>query len=130
MDFASHIYVDDYAYRKYKKIAKIINKKKRYIEQSFYAVVLNEYTSKLEFEDWLFLMQRHYEKRPPLIVGLAKDYDYAEWLCAHMIKDCIDKTGSLDYISYLAMIDCEEETSEEKPQLIRISGGILNDVIS
>lgn len=125
MIFADYVYVDDYGKSNFESIKKLIEKNKKYIEKSFYVVILNEYSSKLEFEDYLFIMQGHYKKRPPIIVGIAKDYNSAEKLVCSMIKLCLNKVGSLDYISYLASLPAINE--EDKPKLLHVSGGMIDD---
>lgn len=124
MNIADYLYVDDYACEKYNDIEKIIVDNRKYVEDSFYAVILNEYTSKLEFEEWVYLQQRHYKLNPPILVGLARDYDSAEKLVCSMIKNCIDNIGSLDYIAYLASMP---ELEEDGPVLMKVSGGKIND---
>lgn len=124
MNFSDYIYVDDYAYNKYDEIEKIIVQRKRFVEDSFFAIILNEYTSKLEFEEWVYLQQRHYRLNPPTLVGLAKDYDSAEKLVCYMIKNCLNKVGTLDYIAYLASLP---ELEDKGPKLLKISGGKLYD---
>lgn len=121
MIFSDYLYVDDYCSNHYDDISKRIRERKKIIEESFFAIILNEYTSKLEFTEWMFLLQRHYKVREPIIVGLAKDYDSAEMLTSHMIQNCLIKVGSLDYLSYLASLP--ELEDEDKPKLLRISGG-------
>ena len=98
-----------------------MDKRKKIIVDSFFVIILNEYTSKLEFTEWMFLLQRHYKENPPMIVGLAKDYESAEALTCHMIENCMIKVKNLDYIAYLASLP--ELTDEEKPKLLKISGG-------
>ena len=121
MVFSDYIYVDEYAYSNFDKIKENIDKRKKIIVDSFFVIILNEYTSKLEFTEWMFLLQRHYKENPPMIVGLAKDYESAEKLTCHMIENCMIKVKSLDYIAYLASLP--ELTDEEKPKLLKISGG-------
>lgn len=125
MDFASFIYVDSYAYRKYKKLSKIISKRKRYSKDSFFVIVLNEYSSRIEFEEWFYLLQRHYEQKPPVLVGLAQDYDSAEKLCCRMIYDCISKVGKLDYVTFLSLLEAENGDSVKNTVLIKDPGGIV-----
>ena len=122
MDFSDYVYVDDYCFSNFDKIKENIDSRKKMITDSFFVVILNEYTSKLEFTEWMFLLQGHYKKRPPLIVGLAKDYDSAEELISHMIQNCLIKVGSLDYISYLASLP-EIDKDSTIPKLLKISGG-------
>lgn len=121
MVFSDYIYVDEYAYSDFDKIKENIDKRKKIIVDSFFVIILNEYTSKLEFTEWMFLLQRHYKENPPMIVGLAKDYESAETLTCHMIENCMIKVKNLDYIAYLASLP--ELTDEEKPKLLKISGG-------
>lgn len=121
MVFSDYIYVDEYAYSNFDKIKENMDKRKKIIVDSFFVIILNEYTSKLEFTEWMFLLQRHYKENPPMIVGLAKDYESAEMLTCHMIENCMIKVKSLDYIAYLASLP--ELTDEEKPKLLKISGG-------
>ena len=124
MIFSDYIYVDDQCFSKFDEIKENIEKRKKIIVDSFFVIILNEYTSNLEFTEWMFLLQRHYKENPPMIVGLAKDYESAETLTAHMIQNCLIKVGSLDYIAYLASLP--ELTEEEKPQLLKISGGMMH----
>ena len=42
-----------------------------------------------------------------------------------MIKLCLNKVGSLDYISYLASLPAINE--EDKPKLLHVSGGMIDD---
>ena len=121
MVFSDYIYVDEYAYLNFVKIKDNMDKRKKIIVDSFFVIILNEYTSKLEFTEWMFLLQRHYKENPPMIVGLAKDYESAETLTCHMIENCMIKVKSLDYIAYLASLP--ELTDEDKPKLLKISGG-------
>ncbi|MBO4310559.1 MAG: hypothetical protein J5856_05785 [Lachnospiraceae bacterium] len=122
MNFSDYIYVDDYAFDNFDKIKENMDKRKKLITDTFFVINLNEYTSKLEFNEWMFLLQRHYKENPPLIVGLAKDYDSARDLTCHMIENCMIKVGNLDYIAYLATLPSIGEDSE-KPKLLKISGG-------
>lgn len=124
MIFSDYIYVDDQCFSKFDEIKENIEKRKKIIVDSFFVIILNEYTSNLEFTEWMFLLQRHYKENPPMIVGLAKDYESAETLTAHMIQNCLIKVGSLDYIAYLASLP--ELTEEEKPKLLKISGGMMH----
>ncbi len=124
MIFSDYIYVDDQCFSKFDEIKENIEKRKKIIIDSFFVIILNEYTSNLEFTEWMFLLQRHYKENPPMIVGLAKDYESAETLTAHMIQNCLIKVGSLDYISYLASLP--ELTEEERPKLLKISGGMMH----
>ena len=124
MIFSDYIYVDDQCFSKFDEIKENIEKRKKIIADSFFVIILNEYTSNLEFTEWMFLLQRHYKENPPMIVGLAKDYESAETLTAHMIQNCLIKVGSLDYIAYLASLP--ELTEEEKPKLLKISGGMMH----
>ena len=122
MEFSDYIYVDDYCFDKFDEIKENIEKRKKIITETFFVIILNEYTSKLEFTEWMFLLQRHYKINPPLIVGLAKDYESAEELTCHMIENCMIKVGSLDYIAYLASLPKLEEDTV-LPKMLKISGG-------
>lgn len=122
MIFSDYVYVDEYAYSNFDKIKENIDKRKKIITETFFVIILNEYTSKLEFTEWMFLLQRHYKENPPMIVGLAKDYESAEELTCHMIENCMIKVKNLDYIAYLASLP-EIGEGEVLPKLLKISGG-------
>ena len=122
MLFSDYIYVDEYCFNKFDEIKENIEKRKKIIVDSFFVIMLNEYNSQLEFTEWMFLLQRHYKENPPLIVGLAKDYDSAEELTCHMIENCLIKVKNLDYIEYLASLPKLNE-DETLPKLLKISGG-------
>lgn len=119
MDFASYVYIEKSMYRKFKKIKKIVTKRKKYIKDPFYAIILNEYNSQLEFENYIYLQQLHYVKRPPIVVGIAEDYNGARELCAHMVHDCIKEIGTLDYIAYLSALENNNSNSKESPVLLK-----------
>lgn len=119
MDFASYVYIDRSMCRRFKKIKKIVTKRKRYLRRPFYAVILNEYNSKLEFENYIYLQQPHYARRDTVIVGIADNYEYARELCMHMVHDCIEKVGTLDYLTYLSMLEKENPSVKESPVLIK-----------
>ena len=61
MVFSDYIYVDEYAYSNFDKIKENMDKRKKIIVDSFFVIILNEYTSKLEFTEWMFLLQRALE---------------------------------------------------------------------
>lgn len=122
MIFSDYVYVDEYAYSNFDKIKENIDKRKKIITETFFVIILNEYTSKLEFTEWMFLLQHHYKENPPMIVGLAKDYESAEELTCHMIENCMIKVKNLDYIAYLASLP-EIDEGEVLPKLLKISGG-------
>lgn len=122
MIFSDYVYVDEYAYSNFDKIKENIDKRKKIITETFFVIILNEYTSKLEFTEWMFLLQHHYKENPPMIVGLAKDYESAEELICHMIENCMIKVKNLDYIAYLASLP-EIDEGEVLPKLLKISGG-------
>ena len=122
MIFSDYVYVDEYAYSNFDKIKENIDKRKKIITETFFVIILNEYTSKLEFTEWMFLLQRHYKENPPMIVGLAKDYESAEELTCHMIENCMIKVKNLDYIAYLASLP-EIGEGVVLPKLLKISGG-------
>lgn len=124
MIFSDYIYVDDYCFSRFGEIKENIEKRKKIISDSFFVIILNEYTSKLEFTEWMFLLQRHYKENPPMLVGLAKDYESAEKLVCHMIENCMIKVGDLDYIAYLASLP-KIDNKDEIPKLLKISGGKL-----
>jgi len=122
MIFSDYLYVDEECFNKFDELKEKIEKRTKIIIDPFYVIILNEYTSKLEFMEWMYLLQRHYKENPVMIVGLAKDYDSAMELTNHMIKNCIIKVGDLDYISYLASLPVIDENSQT-PKLLKISGG-------
>ncbi len=122
MLFSDYIYVDEYCFNKFDEIKENIEKRKKIIVDSFFVIMLNEYNSQLEFTERMFLLQRHYKENPPLIVGLAKDYESAQELTCHMIENCLIKVKNLDYIEYLASLPKLEE-DEPLPKLLKISGG-------
>lgn len=125
MKFSDYVYVDKYCDKKFDSLFDIISKNKKCVDPSFFAIILNEYSSNIEFEDYVFLQQKHYEKRPPIIVGLAKDYSSAQTLVSTMVADCLKKVGSIDYISFLASLPQKKQDSD-KPILLK-AGGNTND---
>ena len=122
MQFSDYIYVDDYASNNFDKLSDILKKRKKLIPEMFYVIILNEYTSKIEFFEAMFLLQRHYKEYNPMVVGLAKDYDSAQILSCHMIENCMIKVKDLDYIAYLASLP-QIDNEDDKPKLLKISGG-------
>lgn len=118
MNFASFLYIDESMCKRFKKIKKIVEKRKKFLKDPFYAVILNEYSSKLEFENYIYLQQPHYDRRETIIVGIADNYDSAKELCMHMVHDCLEKVGSLDYLTYLSILETENPDEKNFPCLI------------
>lgn len=123
MLYAGLIYTDEFCYKNMKKIRENIDSGRKYVDPPFYCIVLNEVTSKIEFENYVYLQQKHFKDNPPLLIGLAKDYDEAGKIVSYMVKDCFDKIGCLDYISYLASFESVDNLMTDDPEIIKVSGG-------
>ncbi len=99
MRFIDRLYFGERAKRKSAKLVKKIRKGSRMT--GAYVVCLPENRSEpMEFYSARLLLQDYYKTHEPVILGIAADEDEAIEVVNSIIKDCIEKTGSVDVRSF------------------------------
>lgn len=67
----------------------------------FYVLTLEEGSNQLAIYPAYCLQQPFYKKFPPVIVGLAKDYEEAQALVIRIAEDSMAQTGECNLKDYL-----------------------------
>ncbi|MBR5376856.1 MAG: hypothetical protein IK139_06205 [Lachnospiraceae bacterium] len=99
MKFIDRPYFGERVKRKGSRLIKKIRKGSLFT--GAYVVCLPESrTSPVEYFSARLLRQDYYKRHEPVVIGIAADEDEAMEVTACIIKDCIEKTGSLDLRSY------------------------------
>ncbi|MBQ7463716.1 MAG: hypothetical protein IJS86_02535 [Lachnospiraceae bacterium] len=103
MRFIDRLYFGERAKRKSARLVKKIRKGSRMT--GAYVVCLPENGSDpMEFFSARLLSQEYYKTHEPVILGIAADEDEAVEVVNSIIKDCIEKTGSVDIRNYTEML--------------------------
>lgn len=66
-----------------------------------YVICLAQGTDQLEIYHAAYLKQKYYRKHPPIIVGIASDYDEAVEIVIKITKESIEHTGTCNLKDYL-----------------------------
>lgn len=82
-----------------KKLLKKLNKSK--LPCLFYVLTLEMGDDQLAIYPAYCLQQSFYKKHPPVIVGLAKDYEEAQALVIRIVEDSMAETGECNLKTYL-----------------------------
>ena len=67
----------------------------------FYVLTLEDGADQLAIYPAYCLQQPFYRKHPPVIVGLAKDYEEAQNLVIQIVEDSLELTGQCKLKDYL-----------------------------
>ncbi len=97
MKFYKYLYVGDTI----KEPSKIKNKLKRHTALSVYVICIASGDDQLEIYKSIFLRQKYYRANPPIIVGIASNYDEAVGLVVRITEDCIRESGNCNLKEYL-----------------------------
>ncbi len=95
MKFIDDLYLGPRAAKKEKRLIKKI-KKGSFFSGAYVICLPEDSNEPLEYIDSRFLSQDYYKRHEPLIIGIAADEDEAMELVNDIIKDCMEKTGSLN----------------------------------
>ena len=99
MKFIDDLYLGETVEKKHKKIKKKI--KKGSLFTGAYVICLPEDSDEpVEFFSSRLLKQDFYKRNEPTVIGIAADEDEAIEVVGDIVKDCIEKTGSLNLRQY------------------------------
>jgi len=82
-----------------KKMLKQLNKSK--LPCRFFVLTLEDGRDQLAIYPAYCLQQPFYRKFPPVIIGLAKDYEEAQDLVLQIVEESLAKTGECNLKEYL-----------------------------
>lgn len=97
MKFYKYLYVGDTI----KNLPKIKWKLKHHAGTFVYVITIAQGSGQLEIFHSAYLKQRYFRYHPPVIVGIASDYDEAVQLIVQITQECLDKTGACNLKEYL-----------------------------
>lgn len=98
MELCKPLYVSDTI----KKPEKLLKKlKKNNLPCRFFVLTLSGGCDQLEIYPAYCLQQPFYRKHPPVVVGLAKDYEEALALLVQIVEDSLSHTGECNLKDYL-----------------------------
>lgn len=97
MKFYKYLYIGDTV----KDPAKVKRKLKQHAGQLVYVICIAQGADQLEIFHSAYLKQKYYRLYPPIIVGIANNYDEAVELVVRMTKECLHATGSCNIKEYL-----------------------------
>ncbi|MCR5650547.1 MAG: hypothetical protein K6F86_05140 [Lachnospiraceae bacterium] len=99
MKFIDRLYFGERVQKKGNRIIKKIMKGSFFT--GAYVICLPESgESPVEYYSARLLLQDYYKTHEPTILGIAADEEEAMEVTTRIIKDCIEKTGTLDIRSY------------------------------
>ncbi len=70
------------------------------LRTSYYVICISRNSDQLDLFHSKYLIQRYYKKKPPYIIGVAKNKQDAFLLVQHIIEDIYNKTNSANVKSY------------------------------
>lgn len=66
-----------------------------------YVITVAPLADQLEIFHSAYLKQKYYRFHPPIIVGIASDYDEAVKIVVKITQECLDATGNCNLKEYL-----------------------------
>ena len=97
MKFYRYLYVDD----RIKNLSKIKWKLKHHAGVEVYVIAVAHGADQLEIYHSAYLKQRYFRYHPPVIVGIASDYDEAVQIIIKITQECLSCTGACNLKEYL-----------------------------
>lgn len=97
MKFYKYLYIGDNV----KEPQKIKRKLKLHAGISVYVICISHGDDQLEIFHSAYLKQRYYRYHPPVIIGIASDYDEAVQIIVKITKECLKATGGCNLKDYL-----------------------------
>lgn len=99
MKFYKYLYIGDTV----KDPAKVKRKLKQHAGQLVYVICIAQGADQLEIFHSAYLKQKYYRLYPPVIVGIANDYNEAVELVIQITKECLARTGNCNLKEYLKL---------------------------
>lgn len=100
MKFYKHLYIGDTVTNP----AKIKWKLKHHAGTMVYVIAVAHGDDQLEIFHSAYLKQKYYRYHPPVIVGIASDYDEAVDIVVKITQECLKATGDCHLKEYLKQI--------------------------
>lgn len=97
MKFYKYLYIGDTV----KEPNKIKRKLKRHAGLMIYIICIAQGADQLEIFHSAYLKQKYYRYHPPVIVGIASNYEEAVEIIVRITKECLKKTGGCNLKEYL-----------------------------
>jgi hypothetical protein len=97
MKFYKYLYIGDTV----KEPAKVKRKLKRHAGQNIYVICMAKGENQLEIFHSAYLKQKYYRLYPPVVVGIASNYEEAVGLVTAMTKECVEAYGNCNLKEYL-----------------------------
>lgn len=97
MKFYKYLYIGDTV----KDSAKIKRKLKLHAGVMAYVICIAQGTDQLEIYHAAYLKQKYYRYHPPVIIGIAADYDEAVAIVVQITQECLEATGNCNLKEYL-----------------------------
>lgn len=99
MKFYKYLYIGDTV----KEPNKIKRKLKSHAGLMIYVICIAEGADQLEIFHSAYLKQKFYRYHPPIIVGIASNYEEAVEIIVQITKECLQKTGGCNLKEYLKL---------------------------
>lgn len=97
MKFYKYLYIGDTV----KELPKIKQKLKLHAGTSVYVICIAGGDDQLEIYHSAYLKQKYYRYHPPVVIGIASDYDEAVEIIIKITKECLEATGGCNLKEYL-----------------------------
>ncbi len=97
MKFYKYLYVGDTI----KNVSKIKWKLKHHAGVSAYVITIAQGQDQLELFNSAYLKQRYFRYHPPIVVGIASNYDEGIKVIMQITQECLAHTGSCNLKGYL-----------------------------
>ncbi len=113
MKFIDRLYFGEKVKKKGNRIIRKIRKGSFFT--GAYVICLPENrTTPVEYYSARLLLQDYYKTHEPTVIGIAADEEEAMEVTADIIKDCMEKTGSLDVRRYTESLAGKYVTDTDK----------------
>lgn len=97
MKFYKYLYVGDTV----KNLSKIKWKLKHHAGMNVYVITIASGSDQLEIFHNAYLKQKYFRYHPPIIVGIASDYEEAVQIIVKITQECVESTGACNLKEYL-----------------------------
>lgn len=97
MKFYKYLYIGDTV----KDSSKVKRRLKQHAGVQAFVINMAVGDGQLEIMHSAFLKQRYYRKHPPIVVGIAGNYEEAVQLIVKITMECVETTGNCNLKEYL-----------------------------
>lgn len=97
MKFYKYLYIGE----KIKNPGKVKRKLKNHEGQFIYVICFEKGSDQMVFFSSVYLKQKYYRYYPPVVIGIANDYDEALDMVVQILTECRKATGDFDVKNYL-----------------------------